>query len=231
MLDVPWIESADRILRERYGWYEAHGLAYPPDVFDWLRDAMGVDTPVDIRVRGGEQIRLGAELVVDVLHLPGHTDGHLGLWEPRSRTAIVMDAVMAGGLLDTEGNVVHPPPYFDIDAYLGSVRTLQALAPARLLTAHYDVIEGDAVKRFLEDTAAFVEDAGAVVASALAERGTVTLADVLAAGDAALGPFTSMPNELAGSLRAHLRALVRSGAAREDEAGLTWHANNAQGGM
>ena len=35
-LDVPWIESADAIMRERYGWYAEHGLAYEPDVFAWL---------------------------------------------------------------------------------------------------------------------------------------------------------------------------------------------------
>jgi hypothetical protein len=121
-----------------------------------------------------------------------------------------------------DGNVIHPPPYFDVEGYLGAARTLQALAPQRLLTAHYDVIEGKQVGRFLADTIAFVEDAGRIAEQALAEAGELTLPQVLELGDAQLGPFTSMPNELAGSLRAHLRELVRQGRAQEDPSGLRW---------
>jgi glyoxylase-like metal-dependent hydrolase (beta-lactamase superfamily II) len=229
-LDVPWIESAERILRERYGWYDAHGLAYPPDVFDWLARALGPDTPVDLQLRGGERIRLGAGLAVDVLHLPGHTPGHLGLWEPESRTAIVMDAVMGRGLLDTGGQVIHPPPYFDVDAYLRSAHALQALKPHRLLTAHYDVMEGVVVERFLADTIAFVEDVGRAVEATLEELREASLAQLLASADATLGPFTSMPNELAGSVRAHARRLVQQGRAIEDDAGMRWSIVNGKEG-
>lgn len=222
LLDVPWIEDGDRIMRERYGWYDAHGIGYDPETFAWLRDALGPDTPIDLRLRGGEEIRLGPRLTVEVLHLPGHTAGHLGLWDPASRTAIVMDAVMGRGLLDMEGNVIHPPPYFDVEGYLGSARALQALRPERLLTAHYDVMEGAEVERFLAETIAFVEDVGRTVAETLAASGSLTLAELLAAADPAVGPFTSMPNELGGSLRAHLELLVRDGEAGVDAEGLHW---------
>ncbi len=230
-LDVPWIESADTIMRERYGWYEEYGLAYEPDVFDWLRNAMGPDVPVDVQVKGGERIRLGPQLTVEIINLPGHTPGHVGVWESSSRTAIVIDAVMARGLLDMEGNVIHPPPYFDVADYLGAARTLQGLRPERLLTAHYDVLEGDAVDRFLAETVAFVEEAGLLVEQALGEAGELTLPQALAIGDERLGPFTSMPNELAGSLRAHLRELVRQGRAREDRPGLRWTSAIDNGGI
>ena len=166
-----------------------------------------------------------------MLNLPGHTPGHIGLWDHSSQTAIVIDAVMGRGLLDMEGNVIHPPPYFDVGDYLGAARALQALRPARLLTAHYDVIEGEDVDRFLADTIAFVEDAGRIVEEALAKAGELTLPEALVLGDAQLGPFTSMPNELAGSLRAHLRELVRQGLAEEDPSGLRWTTTNEEGGM
>ncbi len=220
--DVPWIESSERILRERYGWYAAHGVDYDAETFAWLRDAMGPDSPVDVRLAGGETIRLGPELSLRVLHLPGHSPGHIGLWERRSGTAIVTDAVMASGLLDLEANVIHPPPYFDVPGYVGSARLLQELGPARLLTAHYDVIEGDAVTEFLDATIAFVERVGAEVRLALEGEGTLTLDALLARADPVLGPFTSMPNELAGPLRAHLRELVSAGLAVESPTGLSW---------
>jgi len=207
--DVPWIEDRERILRERYGWYEAYGIGYQPETFAWLRDALGPDVSMDIQLQGGEVFRLGAGLSVEILHLPGHSLGHIGIWEPRSRTAIVQDAVMALGLLDTDGNVIHPPPIVDVAGYRRSARRLQELAPERLLTAHYDVIEGSSVERFLEESVEFVERAGRTVADVLAGEPEISLRDLLARANPELGPFTSMPNELAATLRSVLEEMGR----------------------
>ncbi len=205
LVDSPWIESRELIMRERYGWYEQYGIPYPDEVFAWLRDAMGAEVPIDVRLAGDEEIRLGPKLTVRVLHLPGHTAGHLGLWEPRSRTAIVLDAVMASGLLDTEGRVIHPPPVPHVAEYERSVLLLQSLEPARLLTAHYAVIEGEEVDRFLAASLVFIESARAAVSRALADEPGIPLAALLARADPELGPFTSMPNELAATLRGVLQ--------------------------
>jgi len=196
--DAAWIEDPDLIMAERYGWYESYGIGYPPDTAAWLRDAMGPPVPVDLRLRGGEILRLGPSLSVEILHLPGHSPGHVGVWEPRSRTAIVLDAVMANGLLDTQGRVVHPPPIVDVAGYEASVRLLQRLGPERLLTAHYDVIEGEDVGTFLAASLDFVGRAR----QAVALWGDLPLRELLERADAELGPFTSMQNELAATLRA-----------------------------
>ena len=74
-LDAAWIESRELILRERYGWYAGHGIGYDPETAAWLRDAMGPDVPVDVRLQGGEGFRLGPSLEAHVLHLPGHSRG------------------------------------------------------------------------------------------------------------------------------------------------------------
>jgi glyoxylase-like metal-dependent hydrolase (beta-lactamase superfamily II) len=215
--DAPWIEDHDRILRERYGWYAAHGpdADYDAETKAWLRGALGPDVPIDLQLGGGERIRLGPNLSVDVLHLPGHSLGHLGLWDPASRSAIVMDAVLARGLLDDTGRVIHPPPYFHIADYEATIRRLQHLVPARLLTAHYPVMEGEAVARFLAESLDFVKRARDAVLHALIQGGgeQITLGGVLATVDPVLGPFTSMANELAGPVRAHLDELVASGRA------------------
>ena len=68
---MPWIEDSELILRERYGWYEAYGIGYPEETFAWLRDAMGPDVPIDLRLRGGEVFRLGPRLAVEILHAAG----------------------------------------------------------------------------------------------------------------------------------------------------------------
>jgi glyoxylase-like metal-dependent hydrolase (beta-lactamase superfamily II) len=213
--DVLWIEDREQILRERYGWYAAHDVDYAPQVKDWLRDAMGPDVPIDLRLVGGETFRIGPELVVEVMHLPGHSPGHVGLWEPSSGTAIITDAALGAGLLDMEGNVISPPPYFDVAAYEGSVHLLQSLSPRRLLTAHYEEMEGEEVTRFLEESIAFVEQARSAVSEALAEHGELTLRGLLEFANPRLGPFTVMENELAGTLRAHARELVAAGQVEE----------------
>ena len=213
--DVPWIEDRERILRERYGWYAAHDVDYSPGEKDWLQGAMGPNVPMDLRLSGGESFRLGPELVVQVIHLPGHSPGHVGLWEPTSRTAIITDAALGSGLYDMVGNVISPPPYFDVAAYEGSVRWLRSLSPQRLLTAHYEVMEGDDAVRFLEESTTFIERARRAVADALAEHGDLTLRGLLEISNPQLGPFTVMENELAGTLCAHLRELVAAGRAEE----------------
>jgi len=215
--DVPLIADRERIMSERYGWYAVHGAAadYADDAKAWLRDVMGPDVPVDLQLTGDEWFRLGPSLALQVLHLPGHTSGHLGLWEPVSRTAIMTDAVLGAGLLNFDGEVIHPPPYVLSQAYEASIRRLQDLRPARLLTAHYPVMEGDEAERFLDESLAFVARTRAAVRAELDAQGEVTLAGLLASLNPVLGPFTSMANELGGPLRAHLRELVASGQAEE----------------
>ena len=215
--DVAWIESKQKVLAERYGWYAAHGpeADYDADTKAFLPNGMGDDVAVDLHLQGGERFRIGPELTVEVLHLPGHSDGHLGLWEPVSRTAIVIDAVLGSGLTDFAGEIIQPPPYFDAEVYEATVAELQALDPHRLLTAHYPVMEGDAVEDFLDRSAAFVPLARAAVAEALQRRGTASLGQLLADLNPVLGPFTSFANELAGPIRAHLCELVEVGRARE----------------
>lgn len=199
-LDTPWIEDAGLIMRERYGWYDAYGVGYDPETAAWLEGAMGPSLPIDVQLQGGEVFRLGENLSVEVLALPGHSPGHIGLWEPRSRTAIVMDAVLAGGLLDTQGQVIHPPPVVDAAGYERSARLLRELDPVLLLTGHYDVIRGDDVGRFLDESLAFVARARDLVGN----TADIPLAEMLELADAELGPFTSMPNELAATLRSIL---------------------------
>ena len=63
------------------------------------------------------------------------------------------------------------------------------------------MIEGDDVERFLDETLDFVGRARVAVKRILDEQPESTLADLLARTDAELGPFSSMPNELAATVR------------------------------
>jgi glyoxylase-like metal-dependent hydrolase (beta-lactamase superfamily II) len=215
--DCDWIGDRERILRERYGWYAAHGpdADYDAETKDWLRDALGPDLPVDLHLVGGEVFRLGPHLAVEVLHLPGHSLGHIGLWDAASRSAIITDAALGAGLLNNEGEVIHPPPYMLLGEYETTVRRLLGLAPERLLTAHYAVMEGALVERFLEESLDFVARAQSATEAEIEKSEEVTIAGLMSALNPVLGPFTSMANELGGPIRAHLQELVTSGRIEE----------------
>lgn len=211
--DADWVSDQERTRRERYGWYAAHGpeADYDAETKAFFREGFGADVPVDLRLQGGERFRLGPALTVEVLHIPGHSFGHIGLWDPASRTAIVIDGVLGGGLLNMEGEIIQPPPYFDAALYESTIAGLQRLNPDRLLTAHYDPMEGDAVGEFLELSADFVQRSRAATERAIRAEGEVTLGSLLARLGPELGPFTSFANELAGTLRSHVNELVAIG--------------------
>ena len=70
-------------------------------------------------ISGGDVIDLGNR-AFEVLHLPGHSPGSIGLWEASTGTLFSGDAVYDGALLDTL-------PESDITAYIASMKRLREL--------------------------------------------------------------------------------------------------------
>jgi glyoxylase-like metal-dependent hydrolase (beta-lactamase superfamily II) len=201
--DRPWIESNAAMLAGNYRWYEAYGFGPAPEDVAFLERELGGDAPVDVGLRGGETLRLGRGRRLEVLALPGHTPGHLGLWDAATGTAIAIDAVLADGVYDRAGNRLIPPRYYDAAAYEATIRRLRALDPELLLTAHYPVMERAAAREFLGRSLGFV----AAVRAAVRSARTTELRALTAAVDEAVGPFPAFAHELAASVRAHLAEL------------------------
>lgn len=202
-LDRPLIESWERIATERYGWYGPHGVDYPEETWTWLRDAAGPDTALDGTLADGERIELGG-IAVEVLHLPGHSLGHVGLFEPATRTAIVSDAVMGYGFDDRSGRRVAPPPYVDLAAYRATIERVRGLGAGRLGTAHFPLLEGDEVGAFLDLSGRFTTDLERAIE--VADGGASPMPELLPAVAAALGGWPEMEVELARSIGAHIDA-------------------------
>jgi glyoxylase-like metal-dependent hydrolase (beta-lactamase superfamily II) len=197
-LDRRWVESNEALVRENYGWHAAHG--FPPMPADELLASMSGDAPVDVGLVGGESIRLGADRRVEVLHLPGHTAGHLGLWDERTRAAIVIDAVLAGGIYGRAGNKLIPPRYYDLAAVRQTIARLEALQPELLLTAHYPVLDRTEALEWLATGRAFVDDVERAVREAPAEERDDLWA-LTRHVDAELGPFPEFMSELGATVR------------------------------
>src|SRR3712207_9003117 len=75
------------MLSDVYRWYEPYGFGPDADSLDWIRRELGGDSPVDAGLRGGETMRLGPDRRIEILHLPGHTLGHLGFWRSEEHTS------------------------------------------------------------------------------------------------------------------------------------------------
>ena len=197
-LDRHWVESNEALVRENYGWHAAYGFPRMPA--DELLASMSGDAPVDVGLAGGETIRLDAERVVEVLHLPGHTPGHIGLWDEQTRAAIVIDAVLADGIYGRDGSKLIPPRYYDLAALRQTIARLEALRPELLLTAHYPVLERADALDWLATGRAFVDDVERVVRAApVEERDDLwTLTRFV---DGELGPFPEFMTELGATVR------------------------------
>jgi glyoxylase-like metal-dependent hydrolase (beta-lactamase superfamily II) len=77
----------------------------------------------------GDMVDLG-DRVFEVLHLPGHSPGSIGLWEANTGTLFSGDAIYDGPLLDDI-------PGSDRGAYIATMRRLESL-PVRVVHAGHD---------------------------------------------------------------------------------------------
>ncbi|HWT93998.1 MAG TPA: MBL fold metallo-hydrolase [Solirubrobacteraceae bacterium] len=206
-LDRDWVASNDAMLAGNYLWYRELGFEMTDEDRDGMAEQLGGDAPVDGVVSDGDVLGLGDGWEVEIVHLPGHTPGHVGVWDARSRTAIVVDAVLGRGIRDNDGNLVIPPRVYDTQAYRKTIERLRGLQPEQLVTGHFGTLRGDDVTRFLDDSLAHDEDLERLVREA-ADAGEHDVKAIVERADAQLGPFADAPHELAAAVRDHLRAAL-----------------------
>jgi glyoxylase-like metal-dependent hydrolase (beta-lactamase superfamily II) len=204
--DRAYVENNQVMLAEIYCWSEPYGFGPDEKSKDWIRTELGGDSPVDAGLRGGETMRLGPDRRIEILHLPGHTPGHLGIWDPKNGAAIIIDAALETGIYDREGKRLIPPRYFDATRYQNTIRTLLSLRPEYLLTAHYPPMQGQLALDFLDLSLDFTEQVHRVVSEGLKD-GTTDLWELSRRADAQLGPYPEFMHELGAGVRAHMARL------------------------
>ncbi len=98
-----------------------------------------------------DSIDLGGGRRLDTHHSPGHAKHHVGLIDSVSGDLYVGDA--AGIYVQATGDMLPatPPPEFDLDVALESLRLFRSLQPTRLLFSHYGPV--DAVDQTLQRSA------------------------------------------------------------------------------
>ena len=144
-------------MRERYGWYEGLGVALPGgrarrgSVTRWAPTCPSTSGSSAMKRSGSGRSSSFAFSTCRVTPRATSVSGSRDRG-PRSSRMPCWRAASS----TPRANVIHPPPVSLITEYERSAQLLQQLRPARLLTAHYDVIEGEDVERFLDETLDFV---------------------------------------------------------------------------
>ena len=212
--DRPLIEDPQTMWDRRYNAYaDRHGLKYDDNGRKWIFEMLGKSQPVDWTWRGGETLRLGDDWVVEIHHTPGHSAGHLSLFDPRSRTMLGGDAVQGSVYLDVDGTPALCPTYLDVDTYLATVQYLESLPIERLAICHWPLKTGLEVRNFLSETRQFVEMADRVLLEELRRQNqALGLAELIPLAGPKLGAWPrSVDAELMYALAGNMDRLMANG--------------------
>src|SRR5947209_6849148 len=79
-MDREVIQNPDRLFATRYNhWIPEHrvGLGLMPEAESWVREMAGPAHRIDVTLRGGEILAVDDSRALRVLHVPGHSNGHL----------------------------------------------------------------------------------------------------------------------------------------------------------
>jgi glyoxylase-like metal-dependent hydrolase (beta-lactamase superfamily II) len=226
--DMAEVASLETLIERRYGQFAAdHRIADSPETLAWYREN-GRFAPPDLGLSGGEVVDLGG-WAVEILHTPGHSRGHITVWDPRSRAAIIIDAVLGRTVPTASGEPSFPPTYRDVEPYLASILRIHALQPDLLLAAHEPTMEGPAAADFLDESRAFTETAEAVTLETLRDAGPSRTADLLRLIGPRLGPWPieATLGALAFPIVGHLErldALGRVRQSRDSDGLIVWEA-------
>jgi len=177
--------EADRVLVEdpatlyerRYNFLKAENDVAldpvpPPDA--------GKPRKMDLTFSGGETIRLKYDWRLQVLHVPGHSRGHLAFYDAKHRTAFVGDAIHGRGCPKATGELAIPVTYYNVDIYLSTLRYFEALPIDVLYSGHWPVMQGEEIRDFIADSRRTVELLDRVILSSLErQRAGLTLKELI----------------------------------------------------
>jgi glyoxylase-like metal-dependent hydrolase (beta-lactamase superfamily II) len=196
------------------GFKEPYGLDEAPDVLVWARSVTR-EGPIDSGIVGSEVIDLG-DRDVEVLHVPGHSRGHLALHDRITGALIIADAALGSAVVNADGTGAFPPTYRHVSPYLASIARLDEMQSRLLLTSHYPTYRDGDVGGFFGDSLTFVHNLGRRVQSALsgATEG-LTLAELVDAVNDGFGnwPVGTAAGAMAFPVAGHVEDLVGTGRA------------------
>jgi glyoxylase-like metal-dependent hydrolase (beta-lactamase superfamily II) len=164
--DRELVEDPSKLFSLRYNFLkEEHDVGFDP-----VPSAeAGKARHMDLCFTGGEKIHLANDWYLEVLHVPGHSRGHLALYDPKNRALFSGDAVHGRGCPKATGEMALPVTYYHIDAYLSTIRYFEHLPVEVLYSGHWPIMHGEEIQDFLAESRRTVEVADRAILQGLAK--------------------------------------------------------------
>jgi glyoxylase-like metal-dependent hydrolase (beta-lactamase superfamily II) len=215
--DRAMVEDPRTLFDRRYNHLMAeHNLGLDPN--PWPE--AGKPRRVDVTFGGGESIGLDNGWALDVLHVPGHSHGHLALYDRAHKAAFVSDAIHGRGCPKAAGGMGIPVTYYYVDIYLSTLRYFESLDIEVLYSGHWPVMKGEAVGDFIAESRQTVDLFDRVILSSLEKNSAgLALKELI---DAVANVVGNWPQSTWGlamfPVKGHMDRLEEQGKVRRDEA-------------
>lgn len=153
-----------------------------------------------------------------MVHLPGHSHGHLGVFDRKHGILFGGDAIQGKEYLDEQGEPALCPTYLYTQDYLRTIEKIRALNPAAYVGCHWPVKRGAQVEAFCDESRDFVQKAESLILAELkASPAGLTLSELCARCGPALGSWpAAMNHELCYAFAGHLDDLEARGLIRAE---------------
>jgi hydroxyacylglutathione hydrolase len=182
--DKPWIEDVERQFRERQ----------ISNFYSLVEESVEVDVPI----KDGDQLNLGAGKTLEVIHTPGHSRGSISLLFHEDRALISGDAVPISGTV---------PIYEDFLHSIESIRKLREIKGLKVLLTSWDEPHyGDRAYALMDDGLHYLQHIHEVVLKEKVSSPTSDIMQLSAGILKSLGlPEIALIPILVRSIEAHLK--------------------------
>jgi glyoxylase-like metal-dependent hydrolase (beta-lactamase superfamily II) len=154
------------------------------------RPEAGRRRAMDVCFTGGEIIRLSEDWHLEVLHVPGHSHGHLALYDPQHRAAFVGDAIHGRGCPKAVGGMGIPVTYYYVDIYLSTLRYFEHVPMDVLYSGHWPIMRGEEIHDFIAESRQTVDLLDRVILTSLGQNSSgLTLKQLIDAVANAVGDW------------------------------------------
>jgi glyoxylase-like metal-dependent hydrolase (beta-lactamase superfamily II) len=187
--DRPMIEDLQLMIDDRYNEFaHDHGFAESQEAIDFIR-TVAFESKIDIGFAGNERIDLGGRMV-EILHTPGHSWGHVSVLDEQTGAVIIGDAVLGESVLLADGAPAFPPTYRFVEAYRSTIRLLKAYKPSEVLTSHYPRYQGQLGLDFLDISLAYTDRIEKICFETLQEAAKpITMLELIEIAHTRMGPW------------------------------------------
>jgi len=152
--DRAMVEDPQTLFERRYNYMRSeHGVGID---LEFLPLA-GKRRRMDVTFSGGETIGLADDWALEVLHVPGHSHGHLALYDRKHRAVFASDALHGRGCPKADGSMGIPVTYYYVDVYLSTLRYFESLDIGVFYSGHFPAMRGEEITSFISESRQTVE--------------------------------------------------------------------------